>query len=224
MSKIRGIITLIQFVITMLIAIVLMYAFRKHHHVIRKKWVACEVKLLGIKLKTIGNLDSSCDMVIMNHQSLLDIVILEHLHTRNLAWVGKKEITDLPVFGHIMKAPRMISINREDKTGIVTLLKEAKIRLNDNRPIAMFPEGTRSDGSKISKFKSGAKILANKYELKVQPIVLLNTRKVLDSKTLKVTPGVVTVVYLDPVIANKKSDWFEQTEQRMRQTFIEHRE
>jgi 1-acyl-sn-glycerol-3-phosphate acyltransferase len=207
----------------MLVAIVLMYTFRKHHHWIRKKWVAFEVKLLGIKLETFGELDPSCDMIIMNHQSLLDIVIIEHLHSRNLAWVGKKEITDLPVFGHIMKAPQMISINREDKTGIVTLLKEAKNRLNDNRPIAMFPEGTRSDGSKVAKFKSGAKILANKYGLKVQPIVLINTKRVLDSKTLKVTPGVVKVVYLEPITASKQSDWFEQAEHDVRQAFIKHR-
>jgi 1-acyl-sn-glycerol-3-phosphate acyltransferase len=188
----------------MLIAIVLMYTFRKHHHSIRKKWVAIEVKLLGIKLETHGKLDPTCDMFMMNHQSLLDIVIIEHIHSRNLAWVGKKEITDLPIFGHIMKAPEMISINREDKTGIVTLLKEAKNRLNNNRPIAMFPEGTRSDGSK--------------------PIVLINTRKVLDSKTLKVTPGVVKIIYLDPIVANKKSDWFEQAEHDMRQLFIKHRD
>ncbi len=37
-----------------------------------------------------------------------------------------------------MKAPEMITINREDKTGIVTLLKEGKDRLDKGRPIAMF--------------------------------------------------------------------------------------
>ena len=34
----------------------------------------------------------------------------------------------------------------------------------------MFPEGTRSDGKSMLSFKPGAKMVANKYNLKVQPI------------------------------------------------------
>jgi 1-acyl-sn-glycerol-3-phosphate acyltransferase len=219
LSKIRGILTLIQFVITVSITILLMYLFNKHHHKIRKVWTTLQVKLLGIKLEVQGELDASCDMVIMNHQALLDIVVMEHLHPRNLAWVGKKEITDLFFFGHIMKAPKMISINREDKTGIVTLLREAKERLDGGRPIAMFPEGTRSDGKRMAHFKSGARILADKYDLKVQPVVLLHTREVLDSKTLRATPGIVKVVILEPIVASKQNDWFVETENRMKEVF-----
>ena len=43
--------------------------------------------LLGIKLETEGKLDNSCDMVLMNHQSLLDIIVIEHIHNRDLAWL-----------------------------------------------------------------------------------------------------------------------------------------
>ncbi len=196
-----------------------MYIFNKHHHKIRKVWTGLQIKLLGIKLEIQGEVDTNCDMVIMNHQALLDIVVMEHIHPRNLAWVGKKEITDLFFFGHIMKAPKMITINREDKTGIVTLLKEGKNRLDDNRPIAMFPEGTRSDGKRMSHFKSGARILADKYNLKVQPVVLLHTREVLDSKTLKAKPGTVKVIFLPTVQASKNSEWFTQAENDMKEVF-----
>ena len=175
--------------------------------------------VLGIKLETEGNLDESCDMVLMNHQSLLDIIVMEYIHSRDLAWVAKKEITDLFFFGHIIKAPRMISIDRENKAGIINLLKEAKDRLDKGRPIAMFPEGTRSDGKSMLSFKPGAKMVANKYNLKVQPVVLFNTRNIVDSKKLLANPGVVKVVYLEPVQADKNTDWFEQTEQKMKEVF-----
>lgn len=217
MSKIRGYIILIQFSLTVAVVIILMYLFRNHHHKIRKVWMKIQIKLLGIQLEEEGTMDMSCDMVIMNHQSLLDIVVMEHIHNRNLAWVAKKQITDLFFFGHIIKAPRMISINREDRTGIVTLLKEVKDRLSHGRPIAMFPEGTRGDGSKVNKFKSGAKIVADKYKLRVQPVVLVNTRKILDSKTLHATPGIVKVIYLDPIQADKSTDWLKETEIKMRE-------
>ena len=219
MARIRGIILLIQFSITVAITVVLMYVFRNHTHKEIKVWMSIHMFVFGIKLETVGNLDESCDMVLMNHQSLLDIIVMEYIHSRDLAWVAKKEITDLFFFGHIIKAPRMISIDRENKAGIINLLKEAKDRLDKGRPIAMFPEGTRSDGKSMLSFKPGAKMVANKYNLKVQPVVLFNTRNIVDSKKLLANPGIVKVVYLEPVQADKNTDWFEQTEQKMKEVF-----
>lgn len=219
MARIRGIILLIQFSITVAITVVLMYTFRNHTHKVIKAWMSFQMFVLGIKLETEGKLDESCDMLLMNHQSLLDIIVIEYIHSRDLAWVAKKEISDLFFFGHIIKAPRMISIDRENKAGIITLLKETKDRLDKGRPIAMFPEGTRSDGKSMGSFKPGAKMVANKHNLKVQPIILFNTRNIVDSKTLKASPGVVKVIYLDPIQASKDTTWFEDTETKMKEVF-----
>ncbi len=219
MERIRGIILFLQFSITVAITVVLMYTFRNHTHKIIKAWMAFQIFLLGIKIETQGKLDDTCDMVMMNHQSLLDIIVIEHIHNRDLAWVAKKEISDLFFFGHIIKAPRMISVDRENKAGLMHLLKEAKDRLDKKRPIAMFPEGTRSDGKSMLKFRPGAKMIANKFNLKVQPIVLFNTRNIVDSKSLKAAPGIVKVVFLEPIQANKATNWFEETEENMRETF-----
>ena len=219
MARIRGIILFIQFSITVAITVVLMYIFKNHTHKVIKVWMTFQMYLLGIKLQTEGKLDESCDMILMNHQSLLDIIVMEYIHSRDLAWVAKKEITDLFFFGHIIKAPRMISIDRENKSGIIHLLKEAKDRLDKGRPIAMFPEGTRSDGKEMLSFRPGAKILANRYNLKVQPIVLFNTRNIVDSKKLLATPGVVKVVYLEPIQADKNTDWFEEIEVKMNEVY-----
>lgn len=219
MARIRGIILFIQFSITVAITVVLMYIFKNHTHKVIKVWMNFQMFVLGIKLQTQGKLDESCDIILMNHQSLLDIIVMEYIHSRDLAWVAKKEITDLFFFGHIIKAPRMISIDRENKAGIINLLKEAKDRLDKGRPIAMFPEGTRSDGKSMLSFRPGAKILANRYNLRVQPIVLFNTRNIVDSKKVLATPGIVKVVYLEPIQANKNTDWFEKTEEKMNEVF-----
>ena len=221
MARIRGIILLIQFSITVAITVCAMYLFRNHTHKVIKVWMKIQMKLLGIKLETQGTLDESCDLVLMNHQSLLDIIVMEHIHNRDLAWVAKKEISDLFFFGHIIKAPRMISIDRENKAGIMHLFKEVKDRLDKGRPIAMFPEGTRSDGTKMLKFKAGAKMVGNKYKLKVQPVLIFNTRNIVDSKKLEASPGVVKVIYLDPVQADKTTSWFEDTEEKMKALFEE---
>ena len=219
MAKIRGIILFIQFTITVAITVCAMYLFRNHTHKVIKIWMKLQIKFLGIEIQTEGKLDESSDLVLMNHQSLLDIIVMEHIHNRDLAWVAKKEIADLFFFGHIIKAPRMISIDRENKAGIIHLFKEVKDRLEKNRPIAMFPEGTRSDGTKILKFKAGAKMLANKFKLRVQPVLILNTRNIVDSKKLEASPGIVKVIYLDPIQADKSTSWFEDTEDKMKKIF-----
>ena len=195
MARIRGIILFIQFSITVAITVVLMYIFKKHTHKVIKAWMIFQMYVLGIKLETQGNLDESCDMILLNHQSLLDIIVMEYIHSRDLAWVAKKEITDLFFFGHIIKAPRMISVDRENKAGIIHLLKEAKDRLDKGRPIAMFPEGTRSNGKSMLSFRPGAKMLANRFNLRVQPIVLFNTRNIVDSKKVLATPGIKSYLF-----------------------------
>lgn len=219
MKKIKGLIVLIQFSISVAIVVFFMYAFRKHAHKVIKIWMKIQIYFLGITIEQEGKLDESCDMIIINHQSLLDIIIMEHLHSRNIAWVAKKEIEKLFFFGHIIKAPRMISIDRENKAGLIHLLSETKDRLEKGRPIAMFPEGTRSDGTYMGEFKAGAKMVSNKYNLKVQPVVMFNTRNIVDSKKLEASSGVVKVVYLEPVQASKDSSWYEDTEQKMREIF-----
>lgn len=219
MARIRGIILLLQFTITVAITVVAMYLFRNHTHKVIKIWMKIQIKLLGIKIETVGQIDESCDLVLMNHQSLLDIIVMEHIHNRDLAWVAKKEIADLFFFGHIIKAPRMISIDRENKAGIMHLFKEVKDRLEKKRPIAMFPEGTRSDGTKMLKFKAGAKMVGNKFKLKVQPVVMLNTRNIVDSKKLTAAPGTVKIIYLDSIQADKSTSWFEDTEEKMNEVF-----
>jgi 1-acyl-sn-glycerol-3-phosphate acyltransferase len=156
-----------------------------------------------------GKIDEDATLILINHQSLLDIVIYEGLHPKDLAWVAKKEIADIPWFGRILDSSDMIIINRSDRRGLIKLLKDVKDRLDDNRPIAMFPEGTRGRGNKILKFKEGAKIIAEKYNLKVQPIVLCNTRNIVDSQNHLANGGLVTINYLPSFYPKDRGDdWF----------------
>lgn len=219
MKKIRGLFVAIQFSITVAFVIFFMYIFRNNTHKVIKIWMTIQMYFLGIKLEIEGKLDESCDLILINHQSMLDIIVMEYIHKRNIAWVAKKQITDMFFFGHIIKAPRMISIDRENKAGLIHLLSEAKDRLDKGRPIAIFPEGTRGDGTFMGDFKAGAKMLGNKYNLKVQPVVMFNTRNIVDSKRLEASSGVVKVVFLEPVLASKDSSWYEDTEKNMKEVF-----
>jgi 1-acyl-sn-glycerol-3-phosphate acyltransferase len=215
LSKIRALFTVVQMSITITITIILMYAFNSKNRQIRKFWGAMQMKLLGIDLEIKGSEDPNAMMQVMNHQSVLDIVLFEYLHSKNVAWVAKKEIADLPWFGHILKAPKMIIIERESKSSLMKLIKEAKDRLEDGRPLAIFPEGTRTDGKKLRKFKAGAQIIAEKNEMIVQPVVIVGTRQILDSQNLTQNSGTVKIIYMPSVKAVRKTNWYSKLEEDM---------
>ena len=157
LSKIRMLLTILQLIIGISIIIVLMYLFKNKNASIRKTWCAIQIKLLGIKLEVEGEIDNEANMVVMNHQSLLDIILIEYLHPKNLAWIAKKEIASIPWFGYILKIPNMIIVERENKASLLKLLKDAKEKFQQNRPLAIFPEGTRTDGKKLHNLKQGQK-------------------------------------------------------------------
>jgi 1-acyl-sn-glycerol-3-phosphate acyltransferase len=214
-AKIRGVFLIIEFAITLLVTILFLYLFPKKSHKIRQTWAKLQSFLMGFKVKQIGKPDSEAKLLLMNHQSVVDIIVLEMIYPKDECWVAKKEIGDIPIFGHILKAPKMIAIDRNDRRSMVKIIKTSKERIKEGRVISMFPEGTRSDGTKLLKFQSGAKVLAEKLNLKVQPIVIVNTRYIFDSKKITAHKGQISVIYLDSIEPKSDENWFENMKIQM---------
>ena len=167
-----------------------------------------------------GKEDPAAQMYLINHQSDLDIGILETISKKDLSWVAKKELFDVPFFGLAMSMPEDIPIERQSKTSLLRLLKNAKDRLNKGRVITMFPEGTRSKNGKMLPFKNGAKVVADKYKLKVQPIVLMQTAKYYNIKKFFYSPGTIDVIYMDSFIADKSDEnWLQDLRIKMQKVY-----
>ncbi|MDX1810191.1 MAG: lysophospholipid acyltransferase family protein [Sulfurospirillaceae bacterium] len=215
LSKIKALFIMAQFVFTVLVTIILMYIFKNSTYKIRQTWAKMQTFLINFKIIQKGTPNLDAELILVNHQSLLDITSLEAIHPKDLCWVAKKEIRDIPLFGHILEAPKMIIIDRKDRRSLVKLVKEAKDRLSKGRVIAIFPEGTRSDGEKILKFQNGAKFLAEKLELKVQPVVVVNTRYILDSQNIEAHSGSVIVKFLDVVNPKEDENWYNNIKENM---------
>jgi len=167
-----------------------------------------------------GEEDPAAQMFLINHQSDLDIGVIETVSKKDLAWVAKKELFDVPFFGLAMSMPEDIPIERKSKTSLVKLLKNAKDRLNKGRVITMFPEGTRSRDGRMLPFKNGAKVVADKYRLRVQPIVLIQTAKYYDIKRFYYSPGTIKVIYLESFIADREDEyWLKELREKMQKVY-----
>ena len=220
LKKIKSIFIFINFVITVTIVIILMRLFKSKNWSIRRAWAKLQAPLIGYKLDIKGTPSKEAKLLLINHQSLLDIIVLENIYPNDIAWVAKKEIAQIPFFGQILTLPDMIIIDRDDRKSLVKLFKDVKDRLKNNRTIAIFPEGTRGRGDKLLKFKSGAKLIAQKLDLIVQPVVLVNTREILDSQNFSASSGLVKVIYLDPINPKDDPKWYENLHDKMQETLV----
>ena len=167
-----------------------------------------------------GKEDENAQMFLFNHQSDLDIGVMETSTKSDLTWVAKKALFDVPFFSLALKFPQDIAVERESKTSLIKLLKDAKNRLDKGRVITMAPEGTRSTRGKMLPFKSGAKVVADKYKLRVQPIVLMQTAKYYDIKRFYYKPGRIKVIFMDSFIADKSdTNWLNELRVKMQKVY-----
>jgi 1-acyl-sn-glycerol-3-phosphate acyltransferase len=194
-----------------------MFLFRPYHRFFRRVWGNAQKYLIGFRIDVRGKPDLDARLIVMNHQSVLDIVVMEAIYPLNTAWVAKKEIFDLFFLGQTTKLSSMISLDRSDKRAMVKLLKDARDRIEKGRPVAIFPEGTRGRGEKLLKFQIGAKILAEKLNLIVQPVVIAHAREIFDSQNFKVKSGTAIVSYLPPINPKDDEKWYEKLHEDMQE-------
>jgi len=175
---------------------------------------------IGVPIEVEGEGDPDTQMFLLNHESDLDIGLMELSTPKDLAWVAKKELFDIPFFGLLLKLPKDIAVERESKTSLIKLLRDCKERLDDGRVITIFPEGTRSHSRKLLKFKPGAKMVADKYKLRVQPVVLVATALYYNIKTKHYEPGRVKAIYLESFDADKSNkEWLNELRDTMQKVY-----
>ncbi len=206
----------ISFVVAV-IMIPLITIFPKHQGSIMHYLNRFIILIMGGKLEVVGELDKDADLVVANHQGIIDVVGLEAIQNTHIRWIAKKELFDAFWFGYILKNSNMISIDRENKTGLIKLLKEVKISREElNRQVVLFPEGTRTDGQELLSFKSGTKFIANKLNLKVQPIVITGSKQLLNEHIRTGHNATVKFIYLPTIDVNEASDdWYEKLREDM---------
>ena len=197
--------------------VLLAFCFTKNQNTlwkIRRLWAKTQKYIIHYKIKLVGEFNPQASMLIINHQSTLDIIALEELFPKNLAWIAKKELAEIPAFKIAMKKPKFLCIDRKNPRDLVRILKEAKQRLDEGRVLAIFPEGTRSKTQKLLKFQSGAKILTEKLKLKVQPILIVDSAKILDTKNFTASSGILKIICMN-LIDTDDEKWLENTRKNM---------
>ncbi|BDS15568.1 trifunctional MMPL family transporter/lysophospholipid acyltransferase/class I SAM-dependent methyltransferase [Aureispira anguillae] len=140
-------------------------------------------------------------LIIANHQSFLDIMMILMLHPKIIimtnSWVWNS-----PIFGRVIRFADFYPSDAGAENSIEQLQK-----LTDKGySIMVFPEGTRSKTGKISRFKKGAFYIAEQLNLDILPIVFHGTGDCIRKNDFLVHGTTVTMKFLDR-ISPTDSSW-----------------
>jgi 1-acyl-sn-glycerol-3-phosphate acyltransferase len=134
-------------------------------------WGLSTICGLNYRLKGAENIpDESC-LVFAKHQSAWETIALVSLIPGRKAWVLKRELLYIPIFGWIMRYYKPIAINRKSgHRAIQQIIEQGSERLNSGCKIIVFPEGTRVAPGSRKRYGIGGALLAEKSGAPVLPV------------------------------------------------------
>ncbi len=138
-------------------------------------------------------------VILAKHQSTYETFLLPAILPRPIAYVYKRELNYVPLFGWAMSRLDMVHINRSAKREAFNLVADQGRRImGQGVSVAMFPEGTRIPRGQAGQYKTGGSRLAVATGQPLVPIAITSA-KCWPRKAIIKYPGVVDVSIGAPI-------------------------
>jgi len=127
---------------------------------------------VGLKHEVIGmeNIPEQPCVFSCNHQSTWETITTQTF-LPPLAWVLKKELLRIPVFGWGLWASGPIAIDRSDRSSALDqVVMQGIEKVKEGRHVLIFPQGTRQPYNQSGRYKKGAAKLALAANVDIVPI------------------------------------------------------
>jgi len=150
-------------------------------------------------------------MLVANHTSMLDIMLMLWVIKNPFVFVGKKELMNIPVFGFFYKRV-CILVDRGDSKSRMAVYRRAERRLKQGLSICIFPEGgVPPEEIVLDTFKDGAFKMAIAHKIPIVPIIFLDNKKRFSYTIFSGGPGklrvkVSTFVRTENILENQKGE------------------
>jgi len=164
---------------------------------IARAWAKTILFVMGFKIDLIEDQVLKKEQSFMfcpNHTSMIDVLVMLAITRNPFVFVGKVELTKIPIFGFFYKRTCII-VDRSNPKSRKAVFDEARIRLDGGLDICIFPEGlVPSDESVVlSDFKNGAFRLAVEYQIPIVPITMYDCKKLFSYTFFSGGPGKLRV-------------------------------
>ncbi|MFT6558071.1 lysophospholipid acyltransferase family protein [Sneathiella sp.] len=168
--------------------------------------------ICGLKVEIRGQeyIPKGAGLIAAKHQSAFETMVF-HALLKDPAMVLKKELLSIPIYGWYCKKTEMIAVDRNGHAAALkAMIKQAQDALSNDRPIVIFPEGTRSALDSDLPYQPGIAALYSKLDTPVTPMAL-NTGVFWPRKQFVCKPGTIIIEFLPPIPAGlKRKDFMAQ--------------
>ena len=175
-------------------------------------WTGLCLKLfLNTKIVIKGRqniLNNEKFFIAASHQSMFETFYLQTIFNSPV-FILKKELLLIPIFGWYLKKIGSISIkrNKVTKDNLGFFQDISKIIKDSDRPLIIFPQGTRVLPDERPPFKKGASRIYEELKISCQPIAI-NSGYVWPKKGQKSINKVITISILEPIVAGYSKEEF----------------
>jgi 1-acyl-sn-glycerol-3-phosphate acyltransferase len=136
-------------------------------------------------------------LLVSNHISVLDPPLIGVVTPRQLTFLAKAELFDVPLLGRLIRAVNARPVRREGSDA--RALKDALRVLEEGRALLVFPEGTRGTEGALREAKPGAGMLAVLSGAVVVPVYISGSGRVMPRGAALPRPGKVSVRFGAPL-------------------------
>tara|TARA_B100001029_G_C14994051_1_gene413880 strand:- start:174 stop:875 length:702 start_codon:yes stop_codon:yes gene_type:complete len=171
----------------------------------------CLKYLLSVKIEIKGEENIIRDekfFIACTHQSAFETYYLQVIYNGPV-FILKKELTKIPIFGWYLKKIGSVAVDRNkisrDNLAFMTKIQE-HYKIN-NRPVVIFPQGTRMEMHDRSDFKKGVKRIYDELKIKCQPVVM-NSGSIWPKKGKIGTKKSLVISILKPIEPGQDSEDF----------------
>ena len=127
-------------------------------------------------------------IIVANHRSFFDSVLLMFALPRPVSVLGKAEYTDRRSTKWLFCGAGMIPIRRENPADLVRAFAQVDDVLDGGQVIGLFPEGTRSRDGFLHRGHSGAAHLSLTTGAPIVPVGIIGTDRILPTGARLVRP------------------------------------
>ena len=159
------------------------------------------MRLCGIPLTVTGadRLPAGQCMVVANHASYIDAIVVKAVLPERFAYVVKREMADVPLAGLLLERIGTHFVERFNRHKGGLDARRVLRSASNGQPLLFFPEGTFVNEPGLLKFHLGAFSSAVAARCPVVPCVIRGTRHILPSPRFFPRPGPVEFEILTPI-------------------------
>jgi 1-acyl-sn-glycerol-3-phosphate acyltransferase len=154
---------------------------------------------MPVRLLDSQHLPSGPCVVVANHASYLDGVVLKAALPARFSFVIKKEVSRVPLAGFVLRRIGSEFVDRFNRHAGAMDARRLFKAAETGQALAFFPEGTFLAQPGLGKFHTGAFAIAARAELPIVPIAIRGTRSILPSGRLLPRPGRIHIHVLPPL-------------------------